>query len=136
MKAKIRHFLIYGAVGWIMEITFTGIGSILRGDPRLTGWTYLWMFPIYGSAVMLEPVHDMIRHVPAWLRGIFWTGVIIAVEYFSGLAIRVLVGVCPWDYGESAFAVDGLIRLDYVPFWYVVGLLFERLHNLLDRVES
>lgn len=73
------------------------------------------------------------KDVPTWVRGIFWAGVIITVEYFSGLAIRALVGVCPWDYGKSTFAVDGLIRLDYVPFWYVVGLLFEKLHDLLDR---
>ncbi|WP_422444812.1 putative ABC transporter permease [Thermoanaerobacterium sp. DL9XJH110] len=134
MRQKLYHFLIYGFAGWMIEIIFTGTGSILRGDPTLVAWTYLWMFPIYGMAVFLEPVHDRIRSVPWWIRGIVWTGFIFILEYFSGLTLRTLTGLCPWDYGHRLFSMDGLIRLDYAPFWFFAGLGFERLHDLMERL--
>jgi uncharacterized membrane protein len=131
MKQRLYRFIIYGIAGWMMEVTFTGLGSLLRADPRLMGWTYLWMFPIYGMAVFLEPIHDMIRHVPWWVRGVTWAGIILMAEYLTGMAIRLLTGVCPWDYGSRAFAMNGVMRLDYGIFWFFVGLGFERLHDSL-----
>jgi len=43
----LMRFIIYGFVGWCIEVFWTGLGSLLRGDRRLKGWSYLWMFPIY-----------------------------------------------------------------------------------------
>jgi len=134
MKHKFYRFLIYGLTGWTMEIAFTGMGSFLRHDPRLMGWTYLWMFPIYGMAVFAEPIHEMMRRVPWWIRGIAWAGMILMAEYFSGTAIRLLTGVCPWDYGNKPLAMDGVMRLDYGVFWFFAGLGFEKLHDLLKNV--
>jgi len=48
------RFLVYGLLGWSLEIFWTGLGSILRGEWRLVGYTYLWMLPIYGLAVFFE----------------------------------------------------------------------------------
>lgn len=130
-----RKFLIYGLCGWIAEIIFTGSGSLIIGTASLTAKTYLWMFPIYGMAVFLEPVHEQIRLAPWVVRGIIWACLILTLEYCSGWLIRTLVGVCPWDYsGYTRFAVDGLIRLDYFPVWFAAGLLFEKLHDLLDHI--
>ena len=33
---------------------------------------------------------------------------------------------CPWAYDRSGWNVGGVIRLDYAPAWFLVGLLFER----------
>jgi hypothetical protein len=30
--------------------------------------------------------------------------------------------------------MDGYIRMDYAPVWFIVGLLFERIHRFLDRI--
>ena len=56
---------------------------------------------------------------------------ILAVEYASGRLLRRVVGRAPWDYGDARLAVDGLVRLDYLPLWAAFGLGLERLHDLL-----
>ena len=123
------RFLVYGALGWIVEIVWTGLGSVIRRDPRLTARTYLWMFPIYGGgALAFEPIHIAMEAMPWLVRGLVWVCAIFAVEYVSGAVIRCLVGRCPWDYSGVPLAIHGLIRLDYAPAWFVLGLLFERAH--------
>lgn len=128
------RFFIYGLLGWNLEILYTGLGSALRGSPRLEGHTYLWMLPIYGLAVFLEPLHDSIRHLHWYLRGLVWVLVIWALEYATGSLVRALVGTSPWVYRDG-WQVHGLIRLDMAPAWFAVGLLFERLHDRLCTLE-
>lgn len=131
MKLK---FLVYGLLGWGMEITWTGLGAALKGDPRLTATTYLWMFPIYGLAVFLEPLHEAVRGLPWYVRGIIWLLAIWLVEYTAGSFIRAIVGVSPWNYaGRTPWHISGLVRLDMAPVWFAVGLMFERVHDYLDR---
>lgn len=128
---KLR-FLVYGLLGWTMEVFWTGLGSLVKGNLTLQGVSYLWMFPIYGLAVLLEPLHDRIRDAAWYLRGSIWTVMIFAIEAFTGYLIKLLTGTIPWDYSDSSrYAVAGLIRLDYAPVWFVVGLIFERLHDFL-----
>ncbi len=117
-----------------MEIFWTGLGSLAKGDFRLTGFSYLWMFPIYGLAVFLEPVHDRIRGLAWYVRGFIWMAVIFSIELMTGLAIKMTVGAIPWDYSRSSrYSVAGLIRLDYAPVWFAVGLLYEWLHDFLKN---
>ncbi|MTI81805.1 MAG: hypothetical protein FH758_13190 [Firmicutes bacterium] len=128
---KIR-FLIYGLLGWGLEVFYTGFESALRGDPRLTSQTYLWMFPIYGLAVFLEPLHNAIRKYPWFIRGIVWVPVIFILEYSTGGVIRLITGFSPWDYtGTSPWQINGLIRLDMAPLWFITGLIFELVHDTL-----
>ena len=110
-----------------MEILWTGLDSLLRGDTRLTGTTSLWMFPIYGMAIFLEPFTVLLAAWPWVLRGLVYTLIIFSAEYVTGWWVRTMVGICPWDYSGSPLVVHGLIRLDYAPLWFIVGLLFERL---------
>lgn len=123
---------IYGAIGWIIEVLWTGLGSLIAGDPRLISQTYLWMFPIYGAAVLLEFVHDNIRSLPWVIRGTIYMILIFSIEYITGWIIRDIVGVVPWTY-TNRYSVDNLIRLDYAPAWFFVGLMFEKLHDFLDN---
>ncbi|PKM81619.1 MAG: hypothetical protein CVU89_08995 [Firmicutes bacterium HGW-Firmicutes-14] len=128
------RFLIYGLMGITMEILWTGAGSLLKGDMSMRGFSYLWMFPIYGAAVFLEPLHERIRDVAWYGRGIIWIAVIFSIEFITGRIIQLTVGLIPWDYsGTSRYSVAGLIRLDYAPVWFVVGLLFEQGHDLIMK---
>lgn len=130
------RFIFYGCMGWILEIIFTGSGSLLRGSLSLTAHTYLWMLPIYGLAVGLEPVHDGIRKAPWPIRGLIWAAIILLIEYLSGWVLIQLIGFCPWDYsGSSVYAVEGLIRLDFAPFWFIAGLIFEQIHDFIDHLK-
>lgn len=129
-----RRFFIYGLLGWIAEILWTGAGSALRGDWVLAGNTYLWMFPIYGLAVLLEPLHERIRGLPWPVRGLVWLAGIWGIELATGWGLKQLIGRCPWDYSRvSPYTLGGFIRFDYAPVWFAAGLLFERLH---DRLRS
>ncbi|WP_188398888.1 hypothetical protein [Sporomusa sp. GT1] len=128
------HFIIYGLLGWCLEIIWTGVGSLLDGDVFLTARTYLWMFPIYGLVIVFEPLHDIIRYWPAWRRGTVWMLLYFAVEYLTGWLLSVVLGTVPWDYSLAALNIHGLIRLDYAPAWFVAGLLFEKVHDRLDHV--
>lgn len=34
---------------------------------------------------------------------------------------------CPWDYSDAALNYKGIIRLDYAPVWFIVGLIYEKM---------
>ncbi|EGD46219.1 protein of unknown function DUF1113 [Ruminiclostridium papyrosolvens DSM 2782] len=132
-NSMIKRFFIYGMVGWSMEIVWTGLYSLTHGNASLEAYTSLWMFFIYGSAIFLEPLHDIIRSWNIFLRGIIWVVIIWGIEYSTGKILLSLLHVYPWRY-YGKFAVEGLVRIDYAPAWFVAGLLFERIHRILDRV--
>ena len=131
-----KRFLIYGIAGWILEIIWTGLGSLLAGDLTLRCKTYLWMLPIYGMAVFMEPVYHKIKTYSWVARGFVWMIVIFAIEYCSGLTLKTMVGVYAWNYSDTPLHIGGLIRLDYAPVWFAAGLLFEKAYcYLLDRTD-
>ena len=130
-NSMIKRFIIYGLMGWSMEIVWTGLHSLVEGDPRLGGYTNLWMFFIYGLGVLLEPIHDIISEWRWPLRGLIWVVIIWGIEYTSGLILVNTLGVYPWRY-RGMFAIDGLVRLDYAPAWFLAGIIFERVHKVLD----
>lgn len=121
-----RNFFICGLTGWCMEILFTSVGSLLKNDGRLIGQTSVWMFPIYGMAACIRPVYRLIKKLPAILRGGIYSMGIFGFEYVSGMFLKKHE-VCPWDYSDAKANIDGVIRLDYAPFWMAAGLLFERI---------
>ncbi len=131
-----QRFYIYGLLGWCLEVLWTGLGSLLAGDVRLTAKTYLWMFPIYGMAVLFEPIHDFIRPLPLWARGTLWMLLFFTVEYLTGWLLKNMLGVIPWDYSYAPFNIHGLIRLDYAPVWFCAGLLYEKVHDWLKLKQS
>jgi len=130
----IKRFFLYGFSGWCLEIIFTGLDSLIHGDLRLIGFTNLWMFAIYGLAILFEPLHDRISHWNWPWRGLFWLTLIWAMEYFTGLFLVITLGVYPWRYTDP-YAVDGLITLRFAPVWFIGGLLFEKVHRFLDTMQ-
>ena len=131
-----KRFVIYGLLGLCAEVLWTGLGSMINGDVRLTGSTYIWMFPIYGLTVFLEPIHNRIRHFSIFTRGGVYMVLIFTIEFSSGLLLRELLGVCPWDYQYEPLSIYGLITLRYIPVWFAAGLIFEKFHDTLIRIEQ
>lgn len=127
------RFVLYGLGGWCGEVVYTAVtGSLLQGDWRLKGVTYLWMFPIYGLiAPLYEPVHDLIRGIPWYGRAVIWSLGFTLVELVSGWLIARIIGRCPWDYSDRRWAINPYIRWDYFPVWAVVGLALEPVHDFL-----
>jgi uncharacterized membrane protein len=128
-----KHFLIYGMVGLVLEVIYTGFASLLKGDYSMHGFTFLIMLPIYGLAVFLEPLHVKIREIPWWTRGAIYLTIIWGIEYSSGLILADMLGHCPWHYTDP-LNVNGLITLKMAPEWFLVGMGFEALHNFIDRL--
>ncbi|MCL2416185.1 MAG: putative ABC transporter permease [Defluviitaleaceae bacterium] len=126
-NAMLINFLIYGALGWCLEVLWTGLGSLIKKDTRLTSTTSIWMFFIYGMAAFLEPIIRLVIDLPLIARGGIYVLCIFAVEYITGRIMKSL-NICPWDYSGARFSVHGVIRLDYAPVWFFCGLLFEFTH--------
>jgi uncharacterized membrane protein len=128
--------VLYGLGGWCGEIIFTALtDSLPKRDWRLTGTSYLWMFPIYGLlAPLYEPVHDLIRDVPLLGRAVIWSLGFTLIELAAGWLIARLSGRCPWDYSEKRFAINAYIRWDFFPVWAIIGLALEPIHDLLVRL--
>ena len=113
-----------------MEVFWTGMGSLLSKDYKLRSNTSIWMFFIYGMVVVLEPVYLLIAPLPMILRGAIYALCIFMGEYITG-GILKRADLCPWDYTNSRYSVQGVIRLDYAPAWFAAGLIFERIFVLM-----
>lgn len=124
-KNFIKNFIKCGTIGWCMEITFTALGALRRRELPLVGRTSLWMFPIYGCIALFAPVFSLLRHCHLIVRGTVYALSIFGAEYATG---RFLTKheLCPWNYNRHHWHIDGLIRIDYFPFWFCAGLFFER----------
>ena len=103
-----------------MEILFTGLHSLRNENPKLTGNTSIWMFPIYGMASFLSPLCRLLKGQNLLLRGGVYTCCIFCGEYVTGSFLKKFEA-CPWDYSEAPMNINGLIRLDYAPLWFGAG---------------
>ncbi len=131
-----KRFIIYGLLGLLAEILWNGFGAMIKGDVLLTGTTCIWMFPIYGLAVFLEPVHYRVKHFPLIVRGGIYMVIIFAVELVCGLLLKLILGSCPWNYVNKTLSICGIITLSYAPVWFVGGLIFEKIHDTIVRIEN
>lgn len=109
-----------------MEIFWTGLHAFRVRNLKLTGNSSLWMFPIYGSAAFLTPIMQKMKNTPLIRRGLVYMSCIFFGEYMSGILLK-RKGMCPWDYSRTPYHLNGVIRLDYAPVWFLVGLLYEKI---------
>lgn len=123
MKYK---FLLCGSLGWCLEVFWTGLHALFKGEPTMMGKTSLLMFPIYGCASLIAPIYKKIRGLPTAIRGCLYTAGIYLAEFTSGTILSHF-HMCPWDYSHAAHQYKGIIRLDYVPVWFATGLFFEKI---------
>lgn len=121
-----KNFIICGLAGWCIEVAFTSAGSLTQKDKKLTGTTSAWMFPIYGMASSIGVIAPKISHWPLLCRGLLYGTSIMTAEYITG-SILTHFDSCPWCYDGKKYAIDGIVRLDYLPFWIVTGLLYEKM---------
>ena len=140
--------MLCGLTGWGLEILLTSVEGFAAGDMKFMGKTSIYMFPIYGMGPKRIPI-PYIGNMDSWIgdRGqiavkdrIFRHGIldmvlIFSAEYLTGTFLKSL-GICPWDYTGRMLSVDGVIRLDFAPFWFMTGLLFEYLTGGKEEILS
>lgn len=119
-------FLKCGIFGWCLEVLWTGTGNLLQHDKSCTANTSILMFPIYGLAAFIKPISHLISKRNIIFRGSIYTLLIFAMEYLTGSELKKH-DMCPWDYSKSRYNIKGIIRLDYAPAWFTVGLLYEKI---------
>ena len=119
-----KNYIRCGILGWCLEILFTSLSEGPGKNRTLTGKTSIYMFPIYGFACLFKPIYSLI-HKLAWpIRGILYMNLIYLVEYFSGIFLMKR-NCCPWDYSNAKYNYKKVIRLDFAPYWFCTGLLYE-----------
>jgi uncharacterized membrane protein len=136
---------LYMMFGLIMEVLFTGITDLVspkflqswhvmgfeksafggKRNVKAVSYTFLWMLPIYALLVFFEPVTILLKEWPLWLRGFIYLPSIWLTEYITGWVIQKLTGECPWDYSYAKYSFHGLIRWDFAPFWYAMGVFLD-----------
>lgn len=132
-------FIAYGLVGWCIECCFTSVMDLASGagDLRLKGYSYLWMHPIWGVGLLLgEHLLGLMQRAGLGrvTRAFVAMAVCFTVEYVSGALLVAAIGRCPWDYSVSPWNVNGLIRLDYAPFWLLGGWIYEPLARFIRGI--
>ena len=70
------------------------------------------------------------RRCHLFVRGTIYALSIFGAEYTSGRFLEKHE-LCPWNYNRCRWHINGLIRIDFFPFWFMAGLLFE--HVLTPR---
>jgi len=140
MNKKLLLFFAFACVGITTEIFFTAImtvvESIMENETiswRLLGFSYIWMFPIYGSISFLAPiVLGFLSKYPLFLRLFLAALVIFTVEFISGFILDQLTGSCPWEY-KHGYHVLGYIQLEYLPAWMLFAFMIEKIYTFLDK---
>ena len=120
---------LFAILGLGFEIVFTAVLD-WKSDKRrfLMGYSSLWYAPLYALApVFLHLTSVRVFEIPFWMRGVIYALIIWFVEYFGMLALRLLLGASPSEesYYKSSWSIHGLIRLDYFPAMFLLGLAFE-----------
>lgn len=134
------RYILFGALGVAGEVAFTALvisAALLFMSKEKQhnigyGYSYIWMFFIYGLGAVMYPY--VLQHVGNWHwfgRGLSYMGIIFVVEYLTGYWLKKVLGHCPWDYHGKATNISGLIRLDYSPIWFGVGLLGEVVYKYM-----
>ena len=119
-------FLKCGVLGWGMKIFWTGLHALGSENWKLTRLffimdvSHIWNGSVY-RASFKEDEETAIRISRRCLYG---------GDFYSGVFFRYVFlkhyNMCPWDYSNSPFQYKGVIRLDYAPVWFLVGIIYEK----------
>ncbi|MGM0365669.1 MAG: putative ABC transporter permease [Actinomycetota bacterium] len=123
-------FFIYSFFGVGIEVFFTSIHDFIRyRDLSFKGRSYLWMFPIYGSlGLVIGPLYRLLLPVPFLARGLVYMVIIFSAEFGYGYLLKLTLGKCPWEY-KSRWAIKGVVKVTYLPFWLAYGYIAELLYR-------
>jgi hypothetical protein len=138
LSEKVISFALYGGLGVTTEVFFTAVVDLINAgnfdDLGLKGYSYIWMFPIYGLASILFPF--FFKSLKKWsrlLRYLTYGVSILLVELIAGFLLEQLTGRCPWEY-QTGWHFSGYIRFDYLPLWMVFGAVIEEFHHFNKRI--
>jgi len=120
---------LFGVLGLGLEVIFTAVLDAIKHRQRhLWGYSSLWYIPLYMMApIILALSAEIISPLPFLVRGLIYMIAIFSCEFVAMFALRKLLGASPSEanYELSRWNICGLIRLDYAPVMFLMGLIFE-----------
>ncbi len=123
------QMFLFAVLGLGFEVVFTSILDYKSAKWRfLMGYSSLWYAPLYAiTPLFLALSGPWLFTMPFWFRGIIYALVIWFFEYLGMWGLRWLLGASPSEhqYYKSPWNVHGLIRLDYFPAMFLLGLALE-----------
>ncbi len=131
--------VLFAVFGWAIEVFFTGFFSAIGGDIKATGHTYLWMVAVWGPGGLIfeRSVFFLKTRRARFLpRVLVYAIGLMVVEYLAGGLIYLISGIVPWDYSaDTDWHISGFVRLDYLPYWAVCGIVMEQFAFFVKRVK-
>lgn len=98
-----------------------------------------WRYRLGGIA--LEISKELMCDIPLLLRAAGMTIIIYTIEFVSGAVLHLLIGKCPWKYVNPSnhtevhkLSILGFVRIDYIPYWYILSLLFDLSSSKIQAV--
>ncbi len=120
---------LFAVLGLGFEVLFTSVTGFKSEKRRfLMGYSSLWYAPLYACApLFLHYFGGYVFLLPLLARGVVYALVIWLFEYVGMWLLRVLLGASPSEeqYFRSRWNIHGLIRLDFFPAMFLLGLAFE-----------
>jgi len=133
IEENIFFFVLFGIIGVSAEVFFVSITNIFKKKDRcLKGHSSLWMFFIYGIVYLIILFgRTYFSDYSIFLRGLIYLVLIYALEFTSGSLLKKFKAI-PWDYRkDTKYNFRGIISLEFLPIWYVGGILYELLYLFL-----
>lgn len=130
--------VVWGCLGLLIEVFFTGIKSLASGKSNAESKTYLWMILVYGSGgYILELIYNTNIHI--LYRAFISTIAIYVVEYLWGFIFEKTLGECIWKYTDDSgrihpLSIHGYVRLDYFVLWLILSVAFQLHYNTLQSI--
>ncbi|KAJ0067229.1 hypothetical protein NL108_013693, partial [Boleophthalmus pectinirostris] len=128
--SALTRLYLYSLHGVLCELLFTSVWDFFffTGDVRFQGHSSLWALPMYSTALYaIETLQRTLlnRNLPLPLRLVVYTLLIYTWEFVWGAGLSLL-GACPWDYSSFKYNFQGLITLEYAPFWAMGAFIAEK----------
>lgn len=134
-------FFFFGIIGQLIEVWFTGIKSLLRGDYSGASKTYLFVFPVYATGgTLIKIIHENVSLftnpvLDAIMLAVFiYVPLFYGVELFYGLISLKFYKRVIWDYGVSKYTPLGILNFKYLFFWLSLALLMHPIITYLGKV--
>lgn len=131
----IMLFIIYGCLGWIVEVAYV---RILTGNFYNRGFLHMPFLPIYATGAVIVTVTLQSIDNPVLL--FFFTVILTSIlEYGTSAIMERLFHTRWWDYSKVRFNINGRICARNSLLFGVLGLFVIKISNpfffnLIDKV--
>lgn len=129
------EMILFGVLGLGIECVFTGASDYVTDRKKhLMGYSSVWYIPLYAmTPLFFNLTHEVLFSLPLIVRGLLYVPLFFGIEYTAMFALRKLLGSSPSQesYYKSRWNIHGLIRLDFAPAFFVLGLLLESVYRFL-----